>query len=298
MKLTGLHLLLTYRCDTECDHCFVWGSPFQDGTMTIQNLKEIFRQGKSLKTVKSIYFEGGEPLLYYPILLKSVQMASEMGFNVGILTNGYWGTSVEDAMEWLRPFVGLIDSLSVSTDQYHYSEKISRQSKNIQKAVKKLGIPAGLLQIAQPEEMNAEKGVGQLPLGWSGVMFRGRAATKLVDKVPHRDWKQFTECQRENLRDPGRVHIDFLGHTHICQGISAGNMFKTPLSRICRTYNPDTHPIVGPILKGGPVELAKRYKVKHKKAYADECHMCYEIRTALREKFPDILTPDQMYGKY
>ncbi|UCH71080.1 MAG: radical SAM protein, partial [Candidatus Bathyarchaeota archaeon] len=67
MNLKGVHLLLTYRCDAECDHCFVWGSPFQDGTMTIQNLKEIFRQGKSLKTVKSIFFEGGEPLLYYPI---------------------------------------------------------------------------------------------------------------------------------------------------------------------------------------------------------------------------------------
>ena len=31
MKLTGLHLLLTYQCVLECDHCFVWGSPWQKG---------------------------------------------------------------------------------------------------------------------------------------------------------------------------------------------------------------------------------------------------------------------------
>ncbi len=35
MKLTGLHLLLTYRCDSECDHCFAWGGPGQEGTMTL-----------------------------------------------------------------------------------------------------------------------------------------------------------------------------------------------------------------------------------------------------------------------
>ena len=44
MELTGLHLLLTYQCNLECDHCFVWGSPWQSGTMTLQNVRE--RQAK------------------------------------------------------------------------------------------------------------------------------------------------------------------------------------------------------------------------------------------------------------
>ena len=34
MKLSGLHLLLTCQCTFECDHCFVWGSPWQSGVMT------------------------------------------------------------------------------------------------------------------------------------------------------------------------------------------------------------------------------------------------------------------------
>jgi len=29
MKLSSLHVLLTYQCNYECDHCFVWGSPRQ-----------------------------------------------------------------------------------------------------------------------------------------------------------------------------------------------------------------------------------------------------------------------------
>ena len=65
MKLSGLHLLLTYQCNLECDHCFVWGSPWQTGTMTLQNIRHFLQQAKDISTIKSIYFEGGEPFLYY-----------------------------------------------------------------------------------------------------------------------------------------------------------------------------------------------------------------------------------------
>lgn len=58
MKLTGLHLLLTYQCTFECDHCFVWGSPFQNGVMTLNNVRDILRQAKETGTIESIYFEG------------------------------------------------------------------------------------------------------------------------------------------------------------------------------------------------------------------------------------------------
>jgi hypothetical protein len=31
-------------------------------------------------------------------------------------------------------------------------------------------------------------------------------------------------------------------------------------------------------------------------AYADACHFCYEVRRALRARFPEVLKPDPMYG--
>ncbi len=130
MKLSGLHLLLTYQCTFECDHCFVWGSPWQTGTMTLENIRHIVREAQDLGTITSIYFEGGEPFLYYATLLAGVRLAKEAGFEVGIVSNGYWATSVDDAIEWLRPFAGLISDLSVSSDEYHYDEKLSRQARN------------------------------------------------------------------------------------------------------------------------------------------------------------------------
>ena len=111
MKLSGLHLLLTFQCTFECDHCFVWGSPWQTGTMMLEDIRHIVREAQDLGTVMSMYFEGGEPFLYYATLLAGVRLAKDAGFEVGIVSNSYWATSVDDALEWLRPFAGLIDDL-------------------------------------------------------------------------------------------------------------------------------------------------------------------------------------------
>ncbi len=295
MKLSGLHLLLTYQCTFECDHCFVWGSPWQSGVMTLADIREILRQATDLGTITSIYFEGGEPFLYYAVLLEGVRLAVDSGFEVGIVSNSYWATSVDDAIAWLKPFVGLIDDLSISSDEYHYDEKLSQQARHARAAADQLGIPIGLISIAPPQTGETASS-GQLPIGDSSVMYRGRAAVKLIDRAARSAWTQFTTCPHEDLREPGRVHVDPFGNLHICQGIVIGNLFRSSLKDICDAYDPDAHPIAGPLLKGGPVELVKRYDLAHVAGYADACHLCYESRLALRDRFVDVLTPDPVYG--
>jgi hypothetical protein len=135
-----------------------------------------------------------------------------------------------------------------------------------------------------------------LPAGESAVVYRGRAADVLASRVEATPWEQFTECPWEDLRQPQRVHVDSFGNLHICQGISIGNMLERPLTEIMRDYDPDAHPIVGPLLAGGPAEIVRRYGLAHEEGYADHCHLCYASRCMLRERFPDALTPDQMYG--
>jgi len=296
MKLSGLHLLLTYECNYECDHCFVWGSPWQTGTMTLENIRQILLQAVELGTINSIYFEGGEPFLYYAILLRGVQEAVDHGFKVGIVTNSYWATEVDDALVWLRTLEGLVQDLSISSDLYHGSEELFRKAQNACQAAEKLEIPIGVISVAQPEVSDAVSAIGQLPSGESSVMYRGRATEKLVTLAEKRPWQEYTDCPHENFREPGRVHLDPLGYVHICQGISLGNVFQTPLKEICELYDPDTHPITSPLLEGGPAELVRRFDLSCSDGYADACHLCYEARQKLRDRFPDILTPDQMYG--
>lgn len=296
MKLTGLHLLLTYQCTFECDHCFVFGSPSQTGVMTVPQIQEILRQARETGTIASIYFEGGEPFLYYAVMLKGLQEAVKAGFSAGIVSNAYWATGLEDALEWLRPFAGLATDLSISSDLYHYDERNSQHAQNAARAAEQLGIPLGVICVGQPEETNAMLTIGQIPTGESAVMYRGRAACKLVSRAKLQPWEGFSECPHEDLREPGRCHLDPLGNLHICQGITLGNIFETPLKEICATYDVEAHPIAGPLLAGGPVALVQEYNLPHEENYADACHLCFEARRVLRERFPEILNPDQMYG--
>jgi organic radical activating enzyme len=299
MELTGLHLLLTYQCNYECDHCFVWGSPSQSGTMSFSQIQAILRQAKDAGSIEWIYFEGGEPFLYYAVLLKAVREAADMGFKVGLVSNSYWATTDQDAQICLEPLAGLIQDLTVSSDLYHYSEKLSQEAQSAVKAAEQLGVPIyGIITVAQPEEIDAATAVGQLPQDESKVLYHGRAAEKLAPRAEKFTWTQFTECPYEDLRDPGRVHVDPLGYLHICQGITIGNLFQTTLREIIDSYDPDNHPITGPLLEGGPVELVKRYGLNHEQKYADACELCYKARFILREQFPQILAPDQMYGVF
>lgn len=298
MKLNGLHILLTYQCTSECDHCFVWGSPWQSATLTLSQLRDILRQAHTQPSIEWIYFEGGEPFLFYPLLLAGVCEAKALGFQIGVVTNAYFAFSVEDGQQWLKPLAGLVDDFSVSCDLYHSSDPCFHQAASARQAAEELGMPTSSISIAQPEVSGAHASFGQLPSDESGVMFRGRAAEKLSARAAHRPWDEFDGCPHEDLREPGRVHVDPYGEVHICQGISIGNLFQKPLSVICAEYVPEDHPVLGPLIQGGPVELVKFFKLPHAETYADACHLCYQARLNLRARFPKYLCPDPMYGIY
>jgi hypothetical protein len=295
MNLTGLHLLLSYKCTYECDHCFVWGSPFAEGTMTLAQIREILRQAQELGSVTTIFLEGGEPFLYYAVMVKAVEEARKRGFSVGIVSNAYWATGDEDALEWLRPLAAVgVSSVDLSSDLYHGDADENMGTPEARRgaaAAQTLSIRCGTMAVETPEgsEVYPSREGGTL-------MYRGRAVAKLLAGVPHKPWDSFTECPHEELDSPSRVHVDALGHLHLCQGITMGSLFQQPLAELVAAYDPQAHPIVGPLLQGGPAELVRRYDVPHEARYADACHLCYTTRERLRSRFPEVLAPDQMYG--
>lgn len=285
MDLVGVHLLMTLRCDRECSHCFVWSTPKVLDTMTISMIRKIIDQSKEISSIKFVYFEGGEPFLFYPILLEGVRYAKKNGYDVGIVTNGYWGTSGEDAVVWLDELKSLsISDLSVSDDDVHREHERDKRASNAAKAARKLGIETSVLKICAPEK--GKKG---------DILFRGRAAEELAKKYRRQIWTKLTECP-EDLLSPKRVHIDPDGNVHVCQGLIIGNINKKSLKEISRNYLPSVHPIIGPLTEGGPARLVRKYKIKHREKYADACELCYEARKKLRSRFSDALGPDTMYG--
>ena len=115
--LEQIHFLLTYTCNYECDHCFLYCSPKAEGTFTIDQIETVLSDAKKINTVEWIYFEGGEPFLYYPLMIEGLKIANKNGFKTGVVTNNYWATSIKDAKLWLKPLIDSgIDDLSLSHD--------------------------------------------------------------------------------------------------------------------------------------------------------------------------------------
>lgn len=297
--LTGIHFLLTYACNLECDHCFLYCGPRAAGTFTVDQIRETLREARKIGSVEWIYFEGGEPFLYYPLMLEGIKLARDLGFRTGVVTNAYWATSERDAELWLRPFWELgVSDLSISDDSFHYAEERENPARKALSLSRRRGKPASTICIEKPSvagklRRRQEKGA---PVTGGGVMFRGRAVEKLAKGQPTRSWTNFTECPYENLADPGRVHVDSFGNVHLCQGLSMGNMWERPLSSLVKGYKGDSHPICGPLLNGGPTALARRFGFSPRRGYVDACHFCYSARLALIERFPQWLAPRQVYG--
>ncbi len=296
--LTGIHILLTYTCLYKCDHCFLYCGPGAGGTFTGDQLLNLLDEARQTEAVEKVFFEGGEPFLHYPLLLQGVSMATELKFDTGIVTNAYWATSPADAGLWLRPLkkAGLT-SISISEDELHSGDTEPTNSRYAKEAADTLGIDAGIICIEKPtivpDSQDTSRGD---PIVGGDVQFRGRAVDNLTDKLPGRPGSTYTTCPHEDFTDIGRVHVDSFGNVHVCQGISIGNCWKTPLSRIMTEFRVEEHPICGPLTKSGPPELARTHRVEHSAEYVDACHFCFDVRRKLIDRFPEYLTPRQVYG--
>jgi len=233
MPITGLHLLQTYQCNFKCDHCFVYSCPEAKGVMKISDMRKILNEAKQAGGIKWIYFEGGEPFLYFQTMLWGLREARDCGFKRGIVSNAYWATSIEDAKEWLLPIsqIGISD-LSISDDAYHYGETEENLAKYAYEAAKDLGLPVGTITIEDPKEYMKEIEWKGKPVVEGRVLFKGRAAEKLVEGLPTKPWAEFDKCLDEDFSNQSRVHIDPFAYVHVCQGITVGNMNQTPLAEL------------------------------------------------------------------
>ncbi len=314
IELSGIHFLVTYRCTYACEHCFVWGSPDADGTMTLAQLASVIDQAADCG-VTDVYFEGGEPTLAYPVVLAAAKRTRERGLDFGLVSNCFWATTREDARVWLEPFVALgISDLSLSSYAYFVEDADEEHLRNALLAAQDLGLPGGVLEVGAPAKLDVPgvclgEDVGE-------VMYRGRAAVKLAPGRETRPPETLVTCPHEDFADPGRVHLGPDGELQVCQGISAGNVFAggdgpaSPaelaaprpggLRAVLAACDPATRPVFRELAAGGPWALAQAAgHTPRLPLYADECQLCYEVRAALRAegRHPEVLTPGQCYAE-
>ena len=297
--IKGVHFLLTYACTFECDHCFLYCGPWAQGTFTLTQVEAVLDQAQDLGSVDHVFFEGGEPLLYYPLLQEAVRSAHERGFRVGLVSNAYLSTSLADAGLWLAPLARAgLDFLSLSDDSFHHGgQGRSPASLALEKA-RDMGLDVDSIAILDPSSYGEQKddSAKGAPVEGGPVRFRGRAVDKLAPGLADKPWAGLDSCPDEDFSAPSRVHVDAYGNVHLCQGLLMGNLWKTPLPSLVNGYRVAEHPICSALERGGPALLAREMGLDCREKYADACHLCFSLRLRLLDRYPELLGPRQVYG--
>lgn len=148
--------------------------------MTLSCVRKILDEARGA-SIETIYSEGCESFLYYPVLIQGVNEALRSGFQVGIAASCYWATSLEGAVAWLEPLRS-ISGLELSGDEYHRSVENTRFGVI---AAKLLGIPMSITSISASHEPEEIEGIH---INHCAFIYRGRATSKLASHAEKRSW--------------------------------------------------------------------------------------------------------------
>ncbi|MDO9575318.1 MAG: radical SAM protein [bacterium] len=299
-KISAVQLLLTYRCTAECSHCFTSSSTRKDDPMKLAEVQEYLKEAKKVGA-RRVWFFGGEPFLYFDLLLGAIESTKHLGLEATTTSNAFWATSVESALKRLRPLrERALDSIAFSADPFHWEYVPLEYVRNAVKAAKKLGIKCDIWSCYFAEKddkrvlrLSREITTRLLLHDVGTVTFIGTAAEVLAEHAPKQLWTDYLECKMD------MIVIDPFGYVQPCMGISIGNAKERKLSEIIRTYDIEHHPIMKVLNEEGPVGLAKlamKYGFRPTE-YADGCHLCYEARKGLLKQYPQYLAPAIWYER-
>ena len=280
--LFRLGLIITYRCNAECRHCFFNSSPDREEVIGLETgLKAIDEAAKL--GAEWISFTGGEPFLEQTLLKKLLAHATILGLKTEAVTNGYWAQTPETAETILRELKGLgLDALNISIDDFHQEFIPIADLRNAYKAALGLGIKVIIMTTTAkgskitpqtiPELLGDKKiqVIGGAPIHNPNALLietpitpAGRGA-----EITEHDYTLYTEVKcGEALRDIG---VDPDGNVHPCCGPLAakktlGNINESSLQSILEVAWKDH--FYAALNEGIPVSGP----------YTSKCHACFSL---------------------
>lgn len=101
--VAGLHpetitILPTYRCNAACEQCCFESNPRVDGRLTRKELFDVIKRAKAdFAGLKMVVFSGGECTLLKDDLYDAIRLATSLGLQTRIVTNGGWAKTKRTA---------------------------------------------------------------------------------------------------------------------------------------------------------------------------------------------------------
>jgi hypothetical protein len=322
--------MLSYKCSAECRHCMYACSPKWNGDWMSEEDVELLLLllagriqpspwgAETMSLNHGLHFTGGEPFLNYPLLLKAVEMAEELGIpSTFVETNCFWCKNDDVTREKLTGLkqAGL-KGILISVNPF-YAEYIpfERTDRCIQVSQEVFGANVMVYQL---EYYHRFKALGiqnritldnyvNLNLGENlaervELLLQGRAARQLRALYPTYPAQAFfgEPCRPPFLRD-WHNHFDNYGNfvAGYCGGISLGH-WKDLEELINVGIDVNEHPVLRFLVVEdvrGLLDFARDLGYREAPGgYLSKCDLCLDLREYLvsRGDFTE-LSPKEFY---
>jgi hypothetical protein len=307
MNLRSIGILVTYRCNIECSHCYINCGPHRTGVLELDLAERILRGAKDLGLDGSgIHVGGGETFLYFDRVVEILGIAEQLDMTplAWVETNCFWCKSddiVRDRLTTLRDAGA--GKIWLSTDPYHQEHVPFENVKRIHRiGVEVLGEEGVIVQnqayFESPEKWNdVADYIKSFP-----PMLMGRAYTELKRYRPRKPLAEFVSERCEDQISPEMMY-----ETHInpdgsvmasnCSGVIVGDAEHRSLTDIFHDDDWCRNEVLRTLADKGPVGLLQMARdFQQKETYAQKCELCWEVRSHLAETIPDTFAPVECYS--
>jgi len=314
-----LKIKLFNNCTAECRHCRFNCTIDRNIEPDFDTPLAVAKQLKDNFGLDMVVVLGGEPSIFPEQTHELLFNLHKLDLSTRLETNAFWASSVESAVDFLKPIKSSNTSIMLSVDAFHSQYIPQTNNVNAIKACTALDIPFELEipfldaeEKKHPIDMETRDIVAEVksncdfPINtYTGnVIFVGRAADTFGDELSAGRGVPAGPCIAVPWwidSDIDSTELLYLEHggwiTKGC-GIAIGNVFKQDILDMVGNFKADSNPVFSTLLKTGPMGLAKeaeKHGYKIKPDYADKCHLCHEARQVLKIVYPDILQPDDHY---
>ena len=120
---TILHIIYSWRCNLKCRHCHNDSGADKTDKLETENLIALLPSAAAAG-ITHVALLGGEIFLYPEVIEEMIKESHRNNLSVGIVSNGYWGKSIESARSTINllkrsGWDPKIDSLLCSVGDYH-----------------------------------------------------------------------------------------------------------------------------------------------------------------------------------
>lgn len=174
MYYNTIGIQLTDRCNCFCKMCIANCSGKNKNKLSEQDIDSIIFQASGMRDIKQIVFSGGDPFIYFDLLLYGLDCAYKAGLSSACFTNAYWCTDREKTEAIVRRLAkSHLGTLQISIDSEHNRFISIENYKNLLAVLKKtsirVSIHAGMSAESYTE--NLLKSLKPYLIGYSVVIF-------------------------------------------------------------------------------------------------------------------------------